>query len=1008
MIENLVQQPQTDIIAIQPHDNVSISSLSMGQYGWWLFEQMQPGTPAYHIPLAYQLKGNVSIVALEAALQEIVQRHDALHTCFITDEEGKPQQYIVTTVNFKFIQEVDKFISPELLQQAATHPFDLQHAPLLRVHLWQSAENSENYILLFVFHHLIVDGWSIGIILHELMALYAAFRNQQPSPLAQPIYQYHNFCSWQQQWLASAEHEKQWHYWQQQLQKPLPIIELPSDLPRPSLQTFHGAKHLLEISPKLTFALRQLAQQQQVTLFTVLLSAFQTLLHRYTAQNEIIVGISSAGRQQLAWEKIVGLFINHLAIRTPMDNQVKFTDFVQQVQQITLAAQTHQELPFQTLLDALKLPTDLSHPPLFQVFFLMQNFDLPDLQLADLDVKSLNLDIHTAKLDLSLELFEKADHLSGWFEYNCEVLTAPFVQQFTRHFEQLLSAIIATPHAALWQLTLLTTEEQQQALISTTYPNKLPFIHEVIRAQAKKMPHAVAVRWLNDTLTYEQLEQRSNQLAHYLRNLGVTVESIVGIHLERSLEMIIAILATLKVGGCYLALDPEYPISRLAWMMSDAKIQWVITASSFGNIAVSDHNNENLAEIAQKVIYLKLDRSDIEIAQCPITPLLLDIKLNNLAYIIYTSGSTGQPKGVMVEHGNLSSFCHSALQMYSIQASDKVLQFSSLNFDAAVEEIFPCLMVGGELVLRTAEMLDSKTFWQRCCDWQITVLDLPTAYWHQLTLDIANHTLPSTLRLVLIGGEALRIDRWQTWQQVVGEKVALFNTYGPTETTVVATALDLTHCTAPRPPIGYALQHVQLYVLDEYLQPVPRGVVGELLVGGDQVARGYLHQPELTAEKFIQLPLTGQRVYKTGDLVRYRAEGNLEFWGRSDNQVKIRGFRIEPGEVENVLTQHPAVQTAIVTDKTDEFGDKYLIAYIILNSEIAIHELKTFLTQRLPSVFVSLKFCRINSDLHYCPMVKLTCAPLPMPDELLAEILKDFIAQVHHWNKPSRIFGRKF
>lgn len=991
VIENSVQQPQTDIIAVQHLDNMSISPLSMGQYGWWLFEQMQPGTPAYHIPLAYQLEGNVSIIALEAALQEIVQRHDALRTCFIADEEGKPQQHIITIVYFKIIQEVSKFNSPELLQQAATRPFDLQHAPLLRVHLWQSNENQENYTLLFVFHHLVVDGWSIGMILHELMTLYAAFRDQQPSPLAQPIYQYHDFCSWQQQWLASAEYEKQWQYWRQQLQKPLPIIELPSDLPRPSLQTFHGAKHLLEISPKLTFALRQLAQQQRVTLFTILLSAFQTLLHRYTTQSEIIVGISSAGRQQLAWEKIIGLFINHLAIRTPIDNKIKFSDFIQQIQQITLSAQTHQDLPFQTLLDALKLPTDLSHPPLFQIFFLMQNFDLPNLQLDDLDVKSRNLDIHTAKLDLSLELFEKTDHLSGWLEYNSDVLTAPFTQQFARHFEQLLSAIIATPHATLWQLKLLTTEEQQQALISTTYQNKFSFIHKIISAQAQKTPYAVAVRWVNDTLTYEQLEQRSNQLAHYLRNLGVTVESIVGIHLERSLDMIVAILATLKAGGCYLALDPEYPVSRLAWMMSDAKIQWVITTNQFRNVAVFDPDNKNLAEVAQKVIYLELDRLDAEITQCPKTPLPIDIQLNNLAYIIYTSGSTGQPKGVMVEHGNLSSFCHSALQMYGIQTNDKVLQFSSLNFDAAVEEIFPCLMVGGELVLRTAEMLDSKTFWQRCCDWQITVLDLPTAYWHQLTLDIANHTLPNTLRLVLIGGEALRLDRWRTWQQVVDKKVVLFNTYGPTETTVVATALDLTHCTAPRLPIGHALEHVQLYVLDEYLQPVPRGVVGELLIGGFQVARGYLYQPELTAEKFIQLPLTGQRVYKTGDLVRYREDGNLEFWGRSDNQVKIRGFRIEPGEVENVLTQHPAVQTAIVTDKTDEFGDKRLIAYTVLNSEITIHELKTFLAQRLPPYLCPSSFV-VLTQIPLLPNGKTDLRALPMPDELLIEIPNDFIA----------------
>jgi len=990
-VENLGQQPQTHTIATQHHGKVSTSPLSAGQYGWWLFEQMQPGTPAYHIPLAYQLEGTVSIAALEKALQEIVQRHDVLRTCFVTDEAGKPQQYILSSVNFHLIQEIEKFISPELLQAAVRRPFDLQHAPLLRAHLWQSDEKSESYTLLLIFHHLIVDGWSIGLILHELMTLYHAFHTQQPSPLTQPIYQYHDFCTWQQQWLTRDARDQQWHYWQQQLSKPLPIIELPSDLPRPALQTFRGAKHVIEVSSTLTSALRQLGQQQRVTLFTILLAAFQTLLHRYTAQNEIIVGISTAGRQQLAWEQIVGLFINNLAIRTSIKNQAKFSDFIQQVQKVTLDAQTHQTLPFQTLLDTLKLPTDLTHPPLFQVFFLMQNFDLPDLQLTELQVKSLPIDTHTAKLDLSLELFEKSDHLTGWFEYNCDVLTAPFIEQFAHHFEQLLAKIVAAPHTPLWQLSPLTAEEQRQALISASFPNQLSLVHEVIRAQTQKTPHAVAVRFQDHVLTYQQLEQRSNQLAHYLQDLGVITESIVGIRLERGLDMIVAILATLKAGGCYLALDPEYPVNRLAWMISDAKIQWVITQSEFENLALSALENQNSLESLKTVTYLELDSLQAEIMKCPITPLVIDTSLNHLAYLIYTSGSTGQPKGVMIEQGSFSNFCHSALQMYGIQADDKVLQFSSLNFDAAVEEIFPCLMVGGELVLRTPDMLDSATFWQRCRDWQITVLDLPTAYWHQLTQDIARHELPKSIRLALIGGEALRLDRWQAWQQTVGEKIVLFNTYGPTETTVVATALDLTHCPAPRPPIGQAFQYVQLYVLDEYLQPVPRGVLGELFIGGIQVARGYLHRPELTAEKFINLPQLGQRVYRTGDLVRYREDGHLEFWGRSDNQIKIRGFRIEPGEIENVLSQHPAVQTAIVTDKVDEFGDKRLIAYIILTSEIAISELKTFLLQRLPAYLCPSNFVVLD-HIPLLPNGKTDLRALPVPDGLMIENTQNFVA----------------
>lgn len=980
--------PHVETATFAQIENAKVRALplSAGQYGWWLFEQMQPGTAAYHIPLAYQLNGKIDSAALEWALQEIVQRHDALRTEFQVDETGKPRQVILDTVDFKLIQAVDKLNACNILETVATLPFELNHAPLFRAHLWQLNENQASYLLLFVFHHLIVDGWSIGLILHEFMDLY-----NSRSELAQPTHQYHHFCAWQQQWLSSLAHDQHLQFWQQHLQKPLPIIELPSDLVRPPLQTFRGAKHALHIDQKLTFALRQLAQQQQVTLFIVLLAAFKVLLCRYTGQTEIMVGISTAGRQQLAWEQIVGLFINHLPIRTQIAERDSFENFIQQVQKVSLAAQTHQALPFQTLLDNLKLPTDLSHPPLFQVFFLMQNFDLPELQLNDLQVINHPIDIHTAKLDLSLELFEKLDCLTGWFEYNTDVLTASFVAQFSQHFEQLLHAILAAPQASLWQLFSLTDEKSLLPPISETSEPQLQLVHQVIRTQAQKTPNKIAVRFQDQHLSYAELEQRSTQLAHYLRNSGVATETVVGIHLERSLDMIVAILATLKSGGCYLALDPEYPQQRLIWMLEDAQIQYVITEQPEQFVSNSVLNSETARPSLKNINFLQLSQRQPEILQQSDAPLAIDIKKNNLAYIIYTSGSTGQPKGVMIEHHNLSHFCHSALQMYGIHAKDKVLQFSSLNFDAAVEEIFPCLMMGGELVLRTAEMLDSTSFWQRCRDWQISVLDLPTAYWHQLTLDIARHQLPETLRLVLIGGEALRLDRWQMWQHVVGKKVELFNTYGPTETTVVATAINLTHYFAPRPPIGQALQQVQLYVLDKYLQPVPRGVVGELYIGGSQVARGYLHQLELTAEKFIILPSNQQRVYKTGDLVRYREDGNLEFWGRSDSQIKIRGFRIEPGEIENVLTQHFAVQTAIVTDKEDSSGDKQLIAYIILNSEVTVSELKNYLTQRLPIYLCPAHFV-VLTEIPRLPNGKTDVRALPVPNLLVTEISQNFIA----------------
>ncbi|MBL1175482.1 amino acid adenylation domain-containing protein [Pantanalinema sp. GBBB05] len=946
--EQRTQAIQLPIAKIQPITRNQRLPLSFAQQRLWFLDQLVPNSSFYNIPQALRLQGELNLAALEQSLNAIVQRHEALRTTFVV-VDAQPVQVIapelnveLSVVDLRSLATVDREAKGlQLVTEAAQQPFDLTQDSLFRCQLW--CIDAEEYILLITMHHIIADGWSIGVLIRELAALYEAFVMGQPSPLTALAIQYADFASWQRQWFQGEVLEQQLAYWQQQLAGAPTVLELPSDRPRPLVQAFRGGVASFLLPQSLCQAVEQLSQAMEVTPFMTLFTAFQILLYRYTGQSDILVGSPIANRHYAGIEPLIGFFINTLVLRTDLTGNPTGIELLQRVRENALAAYAHQDLPFELLVEAMQAVRNLSHTPLFQVMFVLQNAPTPALELADLTMQPLQLEngarldwtIATedseaglAQFDLTLSLEYTEQGMIGIWEYNAELFDADRIARMAEHYQILLAGIVAKPEQRISELAMLTTAEQQLLTqwnrTTNVFVSQL-CIHQLFEAQVQRSPDAIAVISHSTQLTYRELNHRSHQLACYLQEQGIQPDDLVGLCVERSIDMLVGMLGILKAGGTYVPIDPSYPPERITNIVSDAQVSVVLTQAKWLSI---------LPNVAVTALCLDRDWEQIALAEAD---LVCQSQAEHLAYVIYTSGSTGKPKGVMIEHRSLVNFTQAAITDYQLTASDRVLQFASISFDTAAEEIYPCLCVGGTVVLRTDEMLGSvATFLQQCQALNVTVLDLPTAYWHQLTIQLAASrlSLPPTLRLVIIGGEAAlpaQLTLWKTW---VGEVPKLVNTYGPTEATIVTTThlLAQLECTHPGTsvPIGKPIANTAAYVLDRDLQPVPIGVPGELHIGGMGLARGYLHRPELTAEKFI-LWRDATRLYKTGDLVRYQPDGNLEYLGRIDQQVKIRGFRIELGEVEAALGQHPDVQEVAVIAREDTPGDKRLVAYVVSN-----------------------------------------------------------------------------
>ncbi|MEG4144516.1 amino acid adenylation domain-containing protein [Microcoleus sp. Pol12B5] len=1008
----------TKAAVIEPVSRSRHLPLSFAQERLWFFDQLEPGNPFYNLCGAVRVTGQLNAEALRQSIEKIIERHEILRTAFAGGEKEQIQVIFEAKVfplplidlSDRSPEERDK-AAQKLSAEAAKLPFDLTQPHLLRAKLLRLSETE--HTLLLSAHHIIFDGWSLGVFLRELAAFYEGLSNKNLATIPPLPIQYADFATWQRQQMQGEILEAQLTYWKQQLSGSAAVLNLPTDFSRPAVQSYKGGRQLFELPEHLTEAITQLSRREKTTPFMTLLAAFKTLLYRYTGQEDILVGSPIASRNSSKTESLIGFFVNTLVLRSDLTGNPTFRELLSRVREVALGAYAHQELPFEKLVEELQPNRDLSHSPLFQVMFAFQNASEFALELPGLSLNCQQIHSGTTNFDLTLELEATATGIRGWFEYSLDLFEAATIARMARHFQNLLEGIVANPSARLSDLPMLAETERQQLLFewNNTQTNNFQnaCIHRLFEAQVAKTPDAVAVQFECQSLTYRELNDRANQLAHYLHSFGVKPDGIVGVYMARSLDAIVGILGILKAGGAYLPLDPIYAKERLAFMLEDAGVSVLLTQAELKAETPTQNNISVICLDAEWQTIAKQNKSNPESAVLP----------ENLAYIIYTSGSTGKPKGVMVQHQSLANYTQAASVEYGIEPGDRILQFASLSFDASAEEIYPCLTRGATLVLRGNSMLDSiSSFLQKCREWQITVLDLPTAYWRELTARLSTEKaeFPPSVRLTIIGGETALSASLNQWQKCVSEKVRLVNTYGPTETTIVATWCDSLPSAPSAPsavknspktlPIGRPIPNARTYVLDANLQPVPIGVPGELYIGGAGVSRGYINRSDLNREKFIPDPFSSKqgvreacakhsRLYKTGDLVRYLPDGNLEFLDRTDRQVKIRGFRIELGEIESTLSQHPDVQEAVILAREEDSGQKRLIAYLVLNSAVSIDNsariknLRSFLREQLPDYMVPASFMFLEA-MPLTPNGKVDFKAFPAPETNSLDA--DFIA----------------
>ncbi|BAZ30185.1 peptide synthetase [Cylindrospermum sp. NIES-4074] len=972
----------TPYLAIAPVSRNQDLPLSFAQQRLWFLDQLEPESPFYNLAATVTLAGQLNLEVLISSLNEIVKKHEILRTKFI-NREGQAVQIVLDEIELNLpVIDLSRFSAEQrekeleyLCLREARTPFDLQQGYLLKAKVFHVS--AKEHILLLTAHHIVFDGWSMGVFIRELAEFYINKLHIKSLSHNLPI-QYVDFAFWQRQWLQSAGiFQTQLDYWKQQLSGNLPILNLPTDFPRPAVQTFQGARQTFTVSQELTKALTELSQQEETTLFITLLTAFKTLLYRYTGEEDILVGSPIANRNRAEIENLIGFFVNTLVLRTNLKENPSFRELLSRVREVALGAYAHQDLPFEKLVEELQPNRGLSYSPLFQVSFALQNGLTQTLDLPELKLNIQEFDTKTAKFDLTLFVEKTAQGLMGTFEYNTDLFESTTISRMAAHFQTLLAGIVNHPETNISRLPILTQSEQHQLLgewnnTHVNYPQNR-CIHQLFEHQINCTPDAVAVIYQNQKLTYRELNQKANQLAHYLQKLGVQSEDLVAICVERNLEMVVALLGILKAGAAYVPLDPAYPQERLAFILEDTQAGVLLTQQQ---IFVETLD-------ATKVICLDTDWHLIATENQD--NCTSNVNSNNLAYIIYTSGSTGKPKGVAIEHRNTVTLLHWAQSVFTSAELTGVLASTSICFDLSVFELFVPLSWGGTVILaENALHLPSLPSAE-----QVTLINTVPSAIAQL---LRTNSIPASVCTINLAGEALPPQLVQQLYELPKiERV--FNLYGPSEDTTYST-YSLVARGAKSVTIGRPIANTQVYILDSQQQLVPVGVPGELHIGGDGLARGYLNRPELTAEKFINHSVSNQlqsRLYKTGDLARYLPDGNIEYIGRLDYQVKIRGFRIELGEIEFLLRQHPEVEQAVVVAREDQPGDKRLVAYIIPNVE-TLHEpsLQQALKDKLPEYMMPSAFVMLEA-LPLTPNGKIDRKALPAPDFTNSELKASFV-----------------
>ncbi|HEY7350649.1 MAG TPA: amino acid adenylation domain-containing protein [Ktedonobacterales bacterium] len=967
-------QATTGIPAISRRTQTGFAPLSFGQQQLWLLAQMMPDIPVYNECVTIHLPGPLDVATLEQSFNEFIKRHEAWRTSFPL-VDGQPVQMVhppstvrLPLVDLRRLPEAEREAEAlRLATEDARILFDLAQGPLLRALFIQLAD--EEHRLFLTMHHIIFDGVAIyQVFLPELRALYEAFLAGQPSPLPPLEIEYTDYAAWQREWLPKEKFDDQLVYWKKQLEGAPATLELPFDRPRPPAQTYAGSMRPFAIGKPLTDALKALSRQEGVTFYILLAAAFNTLLYRYTAQDDMVIGTATGGRKRPEVERMIGFFLNTLVLRTNLSGAPTFRELLMRVREVTTSAITYEEVPFEYLIKELQLERNLAQNPLFQVLLTLE----PPLTAlpSGWTLTQMDVTVGTSKFDLSLELDDRPEGLIGRFEYNSDLFDRTTIERMVGHWQTLLESIVADPNRPLSALPILTPAEQKLLeewnATQRAFPTNV-CIHQLFEEQAARTPQATAVIYEGAAFTYQELNARANQLAHYLRQLGVGPDVLVGLCLERSLEMEVGLLGILKAGGAYVPLDPTYPAERLAFMLTDAQVPVLVTQATLASLLPT-----------QNAQVVRLDADARLLAEQDQTNPASLSTAENLVYVIYTSGSTGRPKGVQILQRTVVNFLLSMRERPGLTAEDTWLAVTTLSFDIAALELFLPLLVGARVVIASRETAVSGTVLaETMARTGTTVMQATPVTW-RLLLE-AGWSGDPRLKM-LCGGEALPRD---LAQQLLNKCASLWNLYGPTETTIWSTIRQITPDTNLI-TIGVPIANTQVYLLDASLQPVPIGVSGELYIGGAGLARGYLNRPELTAERFVPDPFSadpGARLYRTGDLARYLPTGEIDFLGRLDHQVKVRGFRIELGEVETLLRQHPAIRAAVVVAREDTPGDKRLVAYFVAGEgDPPAHAgLRSFLKEYLPDYMIPSAFVMVE-QMPLTPNGKVDRRALPAPD----------------------------
>lgn len=970
-----LRAPQVDRIPRRPREDLNLFPTSIDQERLWFIEQLQPGNAAYNIFSASRIKGRLDVAVMERVVNELIARHEVVRTTF-TVVDDQPMQVVnpklevtLTPVDLQSVPlEQREQEALRLVTEDFSRPFDLEQGPLVRVGLLRLAQ--DDHVMHINMHHTVTDRWSGAIFEQETGLLYEAFANNQPSPLPELPIQYADYSLWQRDRAESEIYRRQAEYWTKRLTGLPFVLEVPTDFPRPPMQNFRGARVYTRYSRRLLDALRELSRREGVTMFTLVLAAYKALLYRYTTQETVLVGATFANRNRPELQGMVGYLLNLIVLSTDLSGNPTFRELLQRERATVLEGFANQDLPFGKLVQELRPTQDASRNPIVQHSLIYLDFpELTVMETLGLTAQHLDIDNGASRFDMTLAMTETEQGYEVDIEFPTDLYRRERIERMTKHLENILESVVADPTQRLSDLPLLSGDEKRKLLIewndtAVAYPADRG-IHELFEAQTRQTPDEVALLFENERLTYRELNEQANRVARYLREAGVESGELVGLFTSRSLRMVVALLGILKAGAAYVPLDEKFPAERLDFMLKDSGVRVLLTEERLNADweKIAEYSSENLDQIVTN---------------------------QQRAYVIYTSGSTGQPKGVEVSHRAVVNLLNSIALRPSLNAGDTMLSVSTLSFDIAVAEIFVPLIVGGRVVIASREVAaDGMELARLLARSGATVMQATPATWRML-ID-AGWQGDSALR-VISTGEAL--DR-PLADQLLTRCAELWNLYGPTETTIFSGVIRVTENVGPV-PIGPPIVNTSFYVLDQFMNPVPIGIYGELFIGGAGLAHGYLNRPGLTAEKFIPDSFgrePGARMYRTGDLVRYREDGSLEFGGRLDHQVKVRGFRIELGEVEAAMSRHQSVRTVVVAAREVREGEQRLVAYLVGNQKSlpTASEWRTFLVQRLPEYMIPSLFVSLE-ELPLLPNGKVNRAALPVPDASRPELRREFVA----------------